>query len=294
MEMRLQRFLAQAGVASRRKCEELIVDGQVSVNGKVVTELGTKVDSRKDEVFVAGRRVRAEGHVYILMNKPRGCVTTMADPEGRETVTQIIGDVGARIYPVGRLDFNTEGLLVLTNDGDLANALMHPSHEVEKTYEVKLRGLATAELIEGFQAGVVLDDGARTAPAQAQMLGESEGGHNSWLEVTIHEGKNRQIHRMAEALGHQVAKLKRIRYAGLDLTGVRPGKWRLLHDDEVAKLRKSVGLKVERPARERGAEAGGVVAAQGRARRPGATGSPRRPAGGAYTKKPAGGAYAKK
>ena len=245
-KIRLQRFLAQAGVASRRKAEELITDGHVRVNGRIVTELGSKVDPRADQVEVDGKRVRAEEHVYLLLHKPRGYVTTLSDPERRPTVMELIGKAGPRVYPVGRLDFNTEGLLLLTNDGDLANALMHPRGEVEKTYEVKLRGLATAELIEAFQNGVILDDGERTEPARATLLGESEGGHNSWLEVTIHEGKNRQIHRMAEALGFQVAKLKRVRYAGLDLTGVRVGKFRRLHDDEVARLRKLVGLAVEK------------------------------------------------
>lgn len=246
MEMRLQRYLAQAGVASRRKAEELITGGHVRVNGRVVSELGSKVDSRKDEVEVDGRRVRAQEHVYVLLNKPRGTVTTLDDPEGRPTVMTLVKGIDARLYPVGRLDFNTEGVLLLTNDGDLANALMHPSGEVEKTYHVKLRGLASPEVLDGFRAGVTLDDGTRTAPAEATLLGTSEGGNNSWMEVTIHEGKNRQIHRMAEALGHQVAKLHRIRYAGLNVDDLRPGTWRLLHDDEVARLRKMAGLAVEK------------------------------------------------
>jgi len=246
MQMRLQRFLAQAGVASRRKAEELITSGHVRVNGRVVTELGTKVDARKDEVAVDGRRVQAQEHVYVLVNKPRGCVTTLEDPEGRPTVMRLVRGIDARLYPVGRLDFNTEGAMLLTNDGDLAHALMHPSHGVEKTYHVKLRGLATPDVLEAFRSGVTLDDGSRTAPARAVLLGASEGGHNTWMEVTIHEGKNRQIHRMAEALGHQVAKLHRIRYAGLDVDDLRPGTWRLLHDDEVARLRKLAGLAVEK------------------------------------------------
>jgi 23S rRNA pseudouridine2605 synthase len=152
--------------------------------------------------------------------------------------------VGARVYPVGRLDFNTEGVLVLTNDGALAHALMHPRGEVHKTYQVKLRGLASPEIADAFRRGVVLDDGTRTAPAEVSLLGPTEGGRNSWLEVTIHEGKNRQIHRMAEALGLQVAKLVRVRYAGLEAGTLRPGKWRRLNEREVGALRRAAGLRV--------------------------------------------------
>jgi 23S rRNA pseudouridine2605 synthase len=260
--MRLQRFLAQAGVASRRKAETLITDGRVKVNGRVVTELGTQVDPRHDEVVVGGRRVAAEAHVYLLLNKPRGYVTTRSDPEGRPTVMELCRGVEERVYPVGRLDFNTEGVLILTNDGDLANGLMHPRGEVQKTYRVKLRGLAGPEVVEGFRRGVVLDDGSRTAPAEVTLLGPSEGGHNSWLEVTIHEGKNRQIHRMSEALGLTVAKLVRVRYAGLEAGTLRPGRWRRLSEGEVDGLRRAAGLqrKVERrpSAVDRSSRGGGA------------------------------------
>jgi 23S rRNA pseudouridine2605 synthase len=245
-KMRLQRFMAQAGVASRRKAEEMIVAGRVKVNGKVVTELGTQVDPRRDEVQVAGQKLAAQRHIYLLLNKPRGYVTTLSDPEKRPTVMELLGEVEERVYPVGRLDFNTEGVLILTNDGELAHGLMHPKGEVEKTYQVKLRGLATPEVVESFARGVTLDDGTRTAPAKVQLIGATEGGNNSWLEVTIHEGKNRQIHRMAEALGHQVAKLQRVRYAGLDAGTLRPGKYRQLVDREIETLRRAAGLTKEK------------------------------------------------
>jgi 23S rRNA pseudouridine2605 synthase len=241
--IRLQRFMAQSGVASRRKSEELITAGRVRVNGQVVTELGTKVDPRRDKVTVGGRPLAVEEHVYVLLNKPKGYVTTRSDPEGRPTVMELLKGVEARVYPVGRLDFNTEGVLILTNDGDLAHGLMHPSREVEKVYRVKLRGVIDNAQIAELRAGVTLDDGARTAPAKVALVGTTEGGHNSWLEISIHEGKNRQIHRMAEALGFQVAKLERVRYAGLEAGTVKPGRWRPLVEREVEALRKAAGQR---------------------------------------------------
>jgi 23S rRNA pseudouridine2605 synthase len=239
MQIRLQRFLAQAGVASRRKAEELIVEGRVKVNGKVVTELGTKVDPDADKVTLAGKRLLAERPVYLMLNKPRGYVTTMSDPEGRPTVLQFLRRAGARVFPVGRLDFNTEGLLICTNDGDLAHALMHPKHEVPKTYQVKLQGLAGPEVVSAWQKGVTLDDGETTAPATVTRLGDT--GKNSWLELTIREGKNRQIHRMADAVGFTVLKLTRVAYAGLTLDDLRVGETRALSADEVTRLRRAVG-----------------------------------------------------
>ena len=249
MEMRLQRFMAQAGIASRRKAETLITDGKVRVNGRVVTELGTKVDPSRDKVEVGGKKLSAEEHVYVLLNKPRGYVTTLSDPQGRPTVLDLVKSVGARVYPVGRLDFNTEGVLVLTNDGDLANGLMHPRGGVEKVYQVKIRGSVGPEAIDAFREGVTLDDGDRTQPAEATLLGPSEGGNNTWLEVILTEGKNRQIHRMCEAVGLAVAKLRRVEYAGLQLGELRPGRWRPLEPREVAHLRKLGGLQ---PRRARG------------------------------------------
>ena len=239
MEIRLQRFLAQAGVASRRKAEELIVEGRVKVNGQVVSELGSKVDPDRDKVTLAGKRLLVERPVYLMLNKPRGYVTTMSDPERRPTVARFLKRAGARVFPVGRLDFNTEGLLICTNDGDLAHALMHPKHEVPKTYHVKLQGMAGPEVVSAWQKGVTLDDGERTAPATVARIGDT--GKNAWLEITIREGKNRQIHRMAEAVGFNVLKLTRVGYAGLTLEDLRVGEMRPLSPDEVQRLRKAAG-----------------------------------------------------
>jgi len=238
---RLQRFLARAGVTSRRKAEDLITAGRVKVNGIVANELGTKVSSG-DRVELDGKRVHAEEHVYLLMHKPRGYVTTLSDPENRPTVMDLIKDVEERVYPVGRLDYNTEGVLVLTNDGTLAHALMHPSRGVEKVYHVKLRGVITFSLIEDLQNGVLLDDGERTAPAKVQLLKATDHGNNSWIEVILHEGKNRQVHRMVEAVGFQIAKLHRVRYAHLTVEDLPPGKVRELLPNEISALRKAAGL----------------------------------------------------
>jgi len=239
MDIRLQRFLAQAGVASRRKAEELITAGKVKVNGQIVTELGTKVDPDSDKVILGGKRLLAERPVYLMLNKPKGFVTTLSDPEGRPTVMTFLRRAGARVFPVGRLDFNTEGLLICTNDGDLAHALMHPKHEVRKTYHVKLQGLVPMETVKSWQNGVTLDDGDRTSPAEVILIGNT--GKNSWLEVTIHEGKNRQIHRTAEALCFRVLKLMRVGYGGLSLDDLKLGTTRPLNHDEIDRLRKSAG-----------------------------------------------------
>jgi pseudouridine synthase len=257
VEIRLQRFLAQAGVASRRKAEELIVAGRVKVNGEVVTELGSKVDPDRDKVFLAGKRLLAERPMYLMLNKPRGYVTTLSDPEGRPTVMSFLRRAGARVFPVGRLDFNTEGLLICTNDGDLAHALMHPKHEVRKTYEVKLQGLVGPETVTAWQRGVTLDDGERTAPAEVRNLGNT--GKNTWLEVTLREGKNRQVHRTAEALGYNVLKLTRIGYGGLSLGDLKVGTTRPLLPDEVERLRRAAGGSKHtfEKVRKRAPEAGG-------------------------------------
>lgn len=242
MEMRLQRFLAQGGVASRRKAEQLIVDGKVQVNGRVVTELGTKVDPDRDKVFVGGKRVLAERHVYLLMHKPRGYVTTAHDPEGRPTVLELVERTRReRLYPVGRLDYNTDGVLLLTNDGDLAFALMHPKHGVAKTYHAKLEGAVSVEALDQLRHGVTLDDGAKTAPAEVAVVGQT--GKHTWVEITLREGKNRQVHRMAEAVGHPVLKLSRVSYAGLTVENLRAGQWRALTDEEVAALRGATGAR---------------------------------------------------
>jgi len=244
--IRLQRFLAQAGVASRRKSEELITLGRVKVNGKVVTELGSKVDPARDKVSVGGRQLAAEEPVYVLFHKPKGYVTTLSDPEGRPTVMELLKTVKERLFPVGRLDFNTEGVLFLTNDGELAHGLMHPKGEVEKTYHVKLRGRVDDAALKSLARGVTLDDGSKTAPAGVARIGETD--KNTWIELTLHEGKNRQVHRMAEAVGHQVLKLERVRYAGLVLGSLKAGSYRRLVAREVDELYRVAGLR-KRPRR---------------------------------------------
>jgi 23S rRNA pseudouridine2605 synthase len=235
---RLQKIIAAAGIASRRKAEELITGGLVSVNGQVVTELGSKADREHDHIRVNGKLLHgAERHVYLLMNKPKGYVTTLRDPEGRPTVMDLLRGVGARVYPVGRLDYASEGLLLLTNDGELANRLMKAASHVPKTYMVKVAGNPTGEGLGRLREGISIptDRGrrVRTAPAKIRIIRESA---NPWYEVTLIEGKNRQIRRMFEEIGHHVEKIKRVRYGPLQLD-VHPGKFRKLTIDEVTKLK---------------------------------------------------------
>lgn len=236
---RLQKIIAAAGIASRRKAEELITGGLVSVNGQIVAELGSKADPERDHIRVRGKLLHgAERHVYFLMNKPKGYVTTVKDPEGRPTVMDLLRGVHARVYPVGRLDYASEGLLLLTNDGDLAHSLMKAASHVPKTYLVKVAGSPSAENLKRLRDGVSIpaDHGkrVRTAPAKIEIIRESA---NPWYEVTLIEGKNRQIRRMFEEVGHHVEKIKRVRYGPLQLN-VHPGEHRKLTIEEVAKLRK--------------------------------------------------------
>jgi 23S rRNA pseudouridine2605 synthase len=234
---RLQKVLAGAGVASRRKAEEIVAAGRVRVNGSVVTEMGVKVDPRRDRIEVDGRAIAAEKPVTVMLNKPRGVVSTVRDPEGRPTVAELVRDLGARLYPVGRLDWATSGALLMTNDGDLAYALTHPKFGVEKTYHVKLQGAIGEDVLDAWREGVRLDDGATTRPAQAVFrVEESEGG--TWIQITIKEGRNRQIRRMAEATGVVVTKLKRISFAGITIEDVPIGTYRLLADKEIARLKR--------------------------------------------------------
>lgn len=232
---RLQKLLAAAGLCSRRQAETLIEAGRVTVNGRVAT-LGEQADPRQDLVEVDGKPLkRQESAVYLLMHKPVGVVTTLSDPEGRSVVTDLLHDVPARVYPIGRLDLTTSGLLLLTNDGALANRLAHPSHQVDKTYLVRVRGMLTAEAMRSLEQGVALDDGM-TAPARVDRVRRS-GGH-AWFELTIHEGRNRQVRRMCETLGLPVSRLMRIRYAFLTLDDLAPGQYRHLNADEVARLKR--------------------------------------------------------
>jgi len=235
---RLQKIIAAAGIASRRKAEELIAGGLVSVNGQIITELGTKADREHDHIRVNGKLLHgAERHVYLLMNKPKGYVTTLRDPEGRPTVMDLLRGVGARVYPIGRLDYASEGLLLLTNDGELANRMMKAASHLPKTYMVKVAGNPTGEGLGRLREGISIptDRGkrVRTAPAKIRVIRESA---NPWYEVTLIEGKNRQIRRMFEEIGHHVEKIKRVRYGPLELD-VHPGKFRKLTVEEVTKLK---------------------------------------------------------
>ena len=233
---RLQKIISQAGVASRREAETIITAGRIAVNGTVVTELGSKADPDKDRITLDGKPLRPEKKkLYVLLYKPAGYMTTLKDPEGRPIVTDLLKDIKSRVYPVGRLDYNTEGLLLLTNDGEWANCLAHPRHEVEKEYLIRIRGSATEELLQQLAAGVELEDG-KTAPAQVRQ--ERSSGNSSWISVTIHEGRYRQVRRMCDTVGISVVRLKRCRYGSLDLGTLKPGEFRLLTADEVRELGK--------------------------------------------------------
>jgi len=239
---RLQKIIAAAGVASRRKAEELISSGRVQVNGQIITELGTKADSGTDHIRVNGKLLHgAQRHVYLLLNKPKGYVTTMSDPEKRPTVMDLIRGVKGRVYPVGRLDYASEGLLLMTNDGELAHRLMKAASHVPKTYVVKVAGTPNEEAIAKLRAGVSIatDDGkrVRTGPAGVRVVKEAA---NPWYEITLIEGRNRQIRRMFEAVGHHVEKIKRVRYGPLTLD-VPPGEFRPLTPKEIERLRSACG-----------------------------------------------------
>ncbi|MEA1852938.1 pseudouridine synthase [Cytobacillus sp. OWB-43] len=232
---RLQKVIAHAGVASRRKAEQLIVDGRVKVNGKIVKELGVKV-TPSDKVEVDGIPVEGEEPVYFLLYKPRGVLSSVADDKGRKVVTDYFEHVKQRIYPVGRLDYDTSGLLLLTNDGEFANLLMHPRNEIEKVYVAKVKGIPSKESLNHLQRGVRLEDG-KTAPARVKVLSSDKQKQTAIIELTIHEGRNRQVRRMFEAVGHQVQKLKRERYGFLQLNRLSAGGARELTAHEVKQFR---------------------------------------------------------
>jgi 23S rRNA pseudouridine2605 synthase len=293
MMERLQKIIAAAGIASRRKAEELIGQGRVSVNGRTVSELGSKADPERDSIKVDGKLLRGpERHIYLLLNKPRGYVTTVSDPEGRPTVMSLIRDGGARIYPVGRLDYASEGLLLLTNDGEFANKLTRASSHVPKTYLVKISGRPNPEDIETLRRGVKIGGkpfrarheqlgsnasefgsttGRRymtpvyTEPAQIRLAKEAQ---NPWYEVTLTEGRNRQIRRMFEEIGHHVEKIKRVRYGPLSLD-VEPGQYRELTPKEVTMLRRVDAVPSQGSQRQQ--------AAKFRRRRPGTETAEARP-----------------
>lgn len=232
---RLQKVIAQAGVASRRKAEQLIVEGKVSVNGKVVRELGTKVNAQKDKIEVNGIPLEKEIHVYYLLYKPTGVISSVHDERGRKVVTDFI-HADVRVFPVGRLDYDTSGLLLLTNDGEFAHLLTHPKHEIEKTYIAKVKGRPLKEALQKLRRGIQLEDGM-TAPAKVKIISSNKKTDTSIVQMTIHEGRNRQVRRMFDAIGHPVEKLKRERFAFLDLHGLNAGDVRELKPFEVKTLK---------------------------------------------------------
>jgi 23S rRNA pseudouridine2605 synthase len=236
---RLQKILSHAGVASRRAAEKLIAEGRVTVNGRTVYEMGTKADPATDDIRVDGRRVKgAERLRYILLNKPAGYVTTRSDPQRRRTVMDLLEGVREYVYPVGRLDYDTEGLLLLTNDGDLAETLTHPRREVERTYEAHVAGVPDHEALEELRRGIPLD-GRRTQGADVLLLNKRPNDREGVLIVTIREGRNRQVRRMLEAVGHPVRKLRRTRIGPISDRRLKPGEWRDLSPAEVALLQRA-------------------------------------------------------
>jgi 23S rRNA pseudouridine2605 synthase len=230
---RLQKILASAGVAARRSCEQIILDGRVQVNGVTVAELGAKADPMNDEITVDFVPIQKEKPVYILLNKPKGYVTTVRDNEGRPTVMALLGGISARVFPVGRLDFNSEGILLMTNDGELAQHLASPASHVPKTYLVKVHRLPKPETLDELRAGFRLS-GKRLRPCQIQFADRQS---NPWLKITLTEGKNQQIRKMFAAVGHPVHKLKRVQFGPLADPALKPGQWRLLTPDELAVLK---------------------------------------------------------
>ncbi|MBR7025384.1 MAG: rRNA pseudouridine synthase [Selenomonadaceae bacterium] len=229
---RLQKLIARAGICSRREAEKIISAGRVTVDGKIITEPGTKADPSKNKIRVDGKLLNFGAEkIYLLLNKPRGYVSTVKDERGRKTVLELLGEnFSERVYPVGRLDLNSEGLLILTNDGDLTNALIHPRFEIKKTYRAKISGEVTEEKLDKLRAGIELEDGL-TAPAEIYLL------EKNLVEVTIHEGRNRQVRRMFAAIGCDVKRLRRIKFAGLTLDGLKVGQFRELTAAEVARLK---------------------------------------------------------
>ena len=242
MEERLQKYLANNGIAARRKCEEFILDGRVKVNGRIVTELGTKVDPEKDVIEFDGKKVeKVEKHVYILLNKPIGYVTTVKDQFDRPTVLDLV-KIKEKVLPVGRLDMYTSGALMLTNDGEFINKITHPSNEVEKKYTVTVKGIVTVEDVEKLKKGVEipLDEDSEntfvTGPAKVKILKTDEEKNFSRLQITIHEGKNREVRKMCEVIGKKVLALHRRKIADLDVKNLKIGQWRYLTDNEVKRL----------------------------------------------------------
>ena len=248
MEERLQKILSRAGIASRRAAERLMAEGRVTVNGEVIREMGTKADLATDDVRVDGVRVKPpERPVYLLLYKPKGYVTTRHDPEGRPTVMDLVPPV-AGLFPVGRLDVTTEGVIILTNDGDFAEHIAHPRYEVPRVYQAKVRGVPERETLARLRRGVTVE-GERLSIDQVRVI---ESDNNSWLELTLHEGKHHEVKRILEAVGHPVSKLKRVALGPVTLKGLAAGEFRSLTPQEIQGLRRGAAAKRPRPARPRG------------------------------------------
>lgn len=252
--IRLNRFLSMAGAASRRKADTYITEGRVTVNGRVVLDLGTKINPASDTIFLDGKQVLVlDEKVYILLNKPKDCITTLSDEKGRNTVMDYVR-TSARVFPVGRLDRNTTGVLILTNDGDFAQALMHPKNELKKSYLVTADRPVTDAVIRKLASGVRLD-GGMTRRAEVALI---PGGKSRVVGITIHEGRNRQIHRMFQSVGYLVDKLERVAYGGITTEGLSRGEWRYLTTREIETLTRQIGVRAEAP------EAGGGIPAKKR------------------------------
>jgi len=268
---RLQKVLARSGIASRRKAEQLIVAGRVRVDGRVVTELGLSVDARRSRIEVDGQQVTAEPFVYLAWHKPREVMSTMNDPEGRSTVADFTQAVGVRVVPVGRLDFHTSGVMLLTNDGELASKLSHPASQVPKEYVAKVKGMVSEDSVERWKQSIVID-GRATRPAEVRRLRRE--GDKTWLAIVLREGRNRQVRRLGEAAGYQVMRLARVAYAGITVDGLKPGQWRHLTVDELKDLKRRFGV----PARVRPAVLPETLAKQ-RGAKPRSGASGRKPKG---------------
>jgi 23S rRNA pseudouridine2605 synthase len=294
LEERLQKLIAAAGLASRRHAEEMIEAGEVTVNGEVVRELGTKADPARDHIKVRGKLINPllekQEKTYVLLNKPRGYLSALADTEQRPLVSDLVPPSLGRLHPVGRLDFNTEGLLILTNDGELTNYVTSARNHVQKVYEVKVKGVPPEEQVARLRRGIRLDDGVKTAPAQIVKTDETKT--NAWYELTLREGRNQQIRRMFDSIGHSVIKLRRVRIGPVTAEGILIGQWRHLTPAEVKRLKGEAGTKVGGkkgrpagggPAATKGAASGGGrperAAAEPHGRRPPRAGSKSRTGG---------------
>lgn len=240
---RLQKIISRAGVASRREAEKMILAGRVQLNGEIITELGTQAEPGKDRIAIDGQELRLSvPRLYFLLNKPQGYISAVKDDRGRQTVIDLLPKVKEYIYPVGRLDYDTEGLLILTNDGEMMNGLLHPRYEIAKTYIAKVQGVLRQNQVESLSNGVLLDDGM-TAPAKVKLLDTAKDHSSCLVQLTIHEGRNRQVRRMLQAVGHRVLRLRRIGFAGLTLQDVAMGTYRELTKEEVAALKNVAGVQ---------------------------------------------------